>query len=212
MIKLLLTDDHVIVRDGIKTLLKNEQSIDVVAEANNGLEALGILENLLIDVVLLDINMPDLDGLKASALINEKFPHVKIVALTMYREMHMVDAMLKNGVKAYLLKSCNRDELITAILGVSNDNVYLGDSIRKDFVKFLEKPARKVEKKGPSVSKREKEILQLISQELTTSEIASKLYISITTVETHRKNMLKKLGLRNTAGLMRYAFMHSLID
>jgi len=113
MIKLLLTDDHVIVRDGIKTLLKNEQSIDVVAEANNGLEALGILENLLIDVVLLDINMPDLDGLKASALINEKFPHVKIVALTMYREMHMVDAMLKNGVKAYLLKSCNRDELIT---------------------------------------------------------------------------------------------------
>lgn len=212
MIRLLLTDDHVIVRDGIKTLLKNEANISVVAEASNGQEALNILKNEEIDVVLLDINMPGLDGLKASAIINEKYPKVKMIALTMYQEMNMVETMFKNGSKAYLLKSCSREELVSAINGVTTGIEYLDEELRADFADYLNKPLKKSEHVGPSVSKREKEVLQLISEEMTTNEIAKQLFISVTTVETHRKNMLKKLGLRNTAGLMRYAFEHSLVD
>jgi len=212
MIKLLLTDDHVIVRDGIKTLLKNESDITVVAEASNGQEALSVLRNTDIDIVLLDINMPGLDGLKTSEIIKEKYKNVKVIILTMYREMHMVEAMFRNGAKAYLLKSCSKEELIQAIKGVAEGDEYLENALREDFASYLNKPLSKTEHKGPSVSKREKEVLQLISEEMTTSEIAKKLFISITTVETHRKNMLEKLGLRNTAGLMRYAFQNSLVE
>jgi len=211
MIKLLLTDDHNIVRDGIKILLKDQGDISVVAEASNGQEALSVLVNGGVDIVLLDINMPGLDGLKTSAIIKDKYPDVKIIALTMYREMNMVEAMFKNGAKAYLLKSCSQSELLKAIRGVAGGDEYLEDELREDFALHMDKPLARI-KQSPTVSKREKEVLQLISEELTTSEIAQKLFISITTVETHRKNMLKKLGLRNTAGLMRYAFQHSLID
>lgn len=212
MIKLLLTDDHVIVRDGLKTLLKNETNISVTAEASNGQEALNILREHVIDVIILDINMPGLDGLKTSAIINEKYPDVKIIALTMYQEMNMVETMFKNGSKAYLMKSCSREELINAINGVMGGKEYLDEALRTDFASYLNKPPQKNSKTGTSVSKREKEVLQLISEEMTTSEIAKQLFISVTTVETHRKNMLKKLGVRNTAGLMRYAFENSLVD
>ena len=118
MIKILLTDDHVIVRDGIKTLLKSEKDLHVVAEASNGQEALNVLAKQEVDVVLMDINMPGIDGLKASELISSKYTSTKIIALTMYREMHMVEAMFKAGAKAYLLKSCSKEELISAIKGV----------------------------------------------------------------------------------------------
>ena len=212
MIKILLTDDHVIVRDGIKTLLRKDEDISVVAEASNGQEALNVLSREKIDVVLMDINMPGLDGLEASAIIKDKYPNVSIVALTMYREMNMVESMFRNGAKAYLLKSCSRDELVDAVKGVYKGNEYLDENLRNDFVQYLSKPIKKSTHSGPSISKREKEVLQLISEEMTTTEIAGKLFISVTTVETHRKNMLKKLGVRNTAGLMRYAFEHSLIE
>ena len=211
MINVLLTDDHVIVRDGIKTLLKKEKDINVIAEAGNGEEALEIIARGDIDVILLDINMPVLDGLKTSAQIRDKYPNIKMIALTMYREMNMVESMFRNGAKAYLLKSCSRDELTGAIKGVASGHEYLDEKLREDFEVYINKPIKKGERRGPSISKREKEVLQLISEEMTTSEIASKLFISITTVETHRKIMLKKLGVRNTAGLMRYAFQHSLI-
>jgi len=212
MVRILITDDHVIVRDGIKTLLKNEEDILVTAEASNGQEALNVLSKEEVDVVLMDINMPGIDGLKASEIIKEKYPAVKVIALTMYREMNMVEAMFKAGAKAYLLKSCSREELLEAIKGVIEGSEYLEEELRDDFTKYINKPLSKANLEGPSVSKREKEVLQLISEEHTTSEIAKKLFISVTTVETHRKNMLKKLGLRNTAGLMRYAFEHSLLS
>ena len=156
--------------------------------------------------------MPGIDGLKASELIKDKYKTVKVIALTMYREMHMVEAMFKAGAKAYLLKSCSKDELISAIKDVHSGSEYLEETLREDFTTYINSPTSSSKHQGPTVSKREREVLQLISEEHTTSEIAEKLFISVTTVETHRKNMLKKLGLRNTAGLMRYAFEHSLVS
>ena len=157
MIKILLTDDHVIVRDGIKTLLKSEKDLHVVAEASNGQEALNVLAKQEVDVVLMDINMPGIDGLKASELISSKYTSTKIIALTMYREMHMVEAMFKAGAKAYLLKSCSKEELISAIKGVYEGAEYLEENLREDFSSYLNKPISKGKPSCPSVSKRKKE-------------------------------------------------------
>ena len=212
MIKILLTDDHVIVRDGIKLLLKNETDIVVKAEVGNGVEALDVLSTSEIDVVLLDINMPIKDGLETCECITKLHPNVHVIALTMYREMHMMEKMFRKGAKAYLLKSCSKEELIKAIKEVSEGKEYLSKDIQEEFKMHLASPLKKSGPNVPSVSRREKEVLQLISEEMTTAEIASQLFISVATVETHRKNLLRKLGLRNTAGLMRYAFEHSLLD
>lgn len=212
MIKLLLADDHVIVRDGIKMLLRNDEDISVVAEANNGQEVLDIIESQEVDVIIMDINMPTLDGLEATSIISDKYAHIEVIALTMYREMNMVESMFKNGAKAYLLKSCSREELVSAVKGVLGGESYLDENLQAEYVNYLNSSVKRKAQAGPSISKREKEVLQLISEEMTTNEIASSLFISVTTVETHRKNMLKKLGVRNTAGLMRYAFEHDLID
>ena len=129
----------------------------------------------------------------------------------MYSEMGFLEKMFKSGAKGYLLKSCSKAELMEAITKVYNGNQYISDELEESFVKHL-KASKENAASVPRISKREKEILQLISEEHTTAQIAQELYISVTTVETHRKNLLRKLGLKNTAGLMRFAFENSLVS
>lgn len=212
MIKVLLTDDHQIVRQGLITLLESSDDIDVIAQADNGQHALEQLDKLDIDIVLMDINMPIMDGIECCTMIRAKHPKVKVIALSMYKEMSFVENMMEKGAKGYLLKSCSKAELTEAIYKVYNDSEHLDSSIAEDYELYQQGSSKYMKAKNvPKISKREKQVLLLISEESTTAEIADKLCLSVTTVETHRKNMLRKLGVKNTAGLMRFAFENQLI-
>ena len=210
MIKVLLVDDHQIVIDGIQSLLKDAPGISCQGWANSGQEALDLLVDIPVDVVLLDINMPEMDGLKTCQLILQQHPAIKVIALTMLSERSMIKAMVNNGAKGYLLKNVGREELIRAISRVFRGKSHYSDDIA-DIILHPELDKKK-ESPGFIVSRREKQILQLIINELTTQEIAEKLFISENTVETHRRNIMKKLGARNTAGMVRIALENKLVD
>ncbi|HUR30833.1 MAG TPA: response regulator transcription factor [Saprospiraceae bacterium] len=215
MIRVLLTDDHIVVTEGIKLLLSEVNDITCVAEARNGQQALDILQNVPIDVALLDIEMPVMDGIKCTELIAQKYPDVKIVAISIYADYPHVQSMIKAGAKGYLLKNCGKMELEQCIRKVHAGGTFFSDDLTETLLAGMQ--GKFVKKQGssqflPTLSRREKEILKWIIDEATTAEIAEKLFISIGTVETHRHNMMNKLGVRNTAGLVRVAITHGLIE
>ena len=216
MIRLLLTDDHTVVTEGLKLLLKDVEDIQVVAEARNGDQALEHLAKNQIDVAMMDIEMPVMDGIKCTTLISERYPDVKVIAISMYADYPHIQSMIKAGAKGYLLKNCGKEELETCIRKVHTGGTFFSDDLTDVLLAGMQGKLIKKESKGssqflPSLSRREKEILKLIVEEATTGEIAEKLFISIGTVETHRHNMMNKLGVRNTAGLVRVAITHDLI-
>ena len=214
MIRLLLTDDHTVVTEGIKLLLQDVSDIQCVAEARNGEQALQQLASSPADVALMDIEMPVMDGIKCTELITQQFPNVKVVAISIYADYPHVQSMIKAGAKGYLLKNCGKQELEQCIRKVHAGGTFFSDDLTDTLLAGMQ--GKLVKKEGtsqfmPTLSRREKEILRLIIDEATTSEIAEKLFISIGTVETHRHNMMNKLGVRNTAGLVRVALTHSLV-
>lgn len=214
MIHLLLADDHMVVTEGIKLLLKDVSDIQCTAEARNGQQALDILENQSIEVALMDIEMPVMDGIKCTELITQRFPDVKVVAISIYADYPHVQSMIKAGAKGYLLKNCGKQELEQCIRKVHAGGTFFSDDLTETLLAGMQ--GKFVKKEGtshflPTLSRREKEILKLIVDEATTSEIAEKLFISIGTVETHRHNMMNKLNVRNTAGLVRVAITHGLL-
>ncbi len=209
-IKVLLVDDHIIIRDGIRFMLRKEPDISVVAEANNGVEAIDYLENNTnnVDVVLLDINMPELNGIDAAEIITKRFKNIKILALTMHAEESYIISMLKAGSLGYILKESSKEDLVVAIKTIALGNKYYSNEVSVTMINSLmkEDKPKKIE-----ISKREEEVLKLIVDGLTNVEIATELNISNRTVETHRRNILHKLDVRNTAELVRYAIEHDLI-
>jgi len=209
-IKVLLVDDHIIIRDGIRFMLRKEPDISIVAEANNGVEAIDYLENNTnnIDVVLLDINMPELNGIDAAEIITKRFKNIKILALTMHAEESYIVSMLKAGSLGYILKESSKEDLVVAIKTIALGNKYYSNEVSVTMINSLmkEDKPKKIE-----ISKREEEVLKLIVDGLTSVEIATELNISNRTVETHRRNILHKLDVRNTAELVRYAIEHDLI-
>jgi len=214
MIHLLLTDDHMVVTEGIKLLLHDVPDIQCVAEARNGQQALEILEKQSIDVVMMDIEMPVMDGIKCTELISQRFPDVKVVAISIYSDYPHVQTMIKAGAKGYLLKNCGKQELEQCIRKVHAGSTFFSDDLSDILLAGMQ--GKFVKKEGsshflPTLSRREKEILKLIVDEATTAEIAEKLFISIGTVETHRHNMMNKLSVKNTAGLVRVAITQGLL-
>lgn len=211
-IKVLLADDHKIVRDGIKLMLQSQAGIDVVDEAGNGLEVLKKLEFNIIDLVIMDINMPEMDGIKATKEIREKYPNTKVLALSMSNDELHIRQMIQAGASGYIMKSAGRSELKEAITNIIEGKHYFSDeatlSIMMDLVKGKGKSASS---EPVHITDRELEILELIIKEYTNQEIAEKLYISSRTVDAHRRNLLQKTGARNTAGLVKYAFQHNII-
>jgi DNA-binding NarL/FixJ family response regulator len=212
-IKVLLADDHKIVRDGIKLMLEPQAGIHVVAEGANGEEVLHILKDTLVDLVVMDINMPEMDGIRTTRKIKEKFPDVKVLALTMSNDDLHIRQMIQAGASGYIMKSAGRSELKEAILSIMNGKHYFSDeathSIMMDLVKGKGKASSS---EVVHITDRELEILELIIKEYTNQEIAEKLYISSRTVDAHRRNLLQKTGARNTAGLVKYAFQHNIIS
>ena len=213
-INVLVADDHQIIRDGIKALLNNIPGIHITCEASNGLEAIEILRNNSIDLVLMDITMPKLNGVEATKVIAEKFPAVKVLTLTMHDEESHIVKMLKVGAKGYILKTTGKRELAEAIKTVASGESYFSkeasSKIMEHFMK--DKGGQKEGTVGRDLTKREIEVLRLIAEENTNSEIAEKLFLSPRTVDTHRRNLLQKLHVKNTAGLVKYAVEHHLVD
>lgn len=212
-VKILLTDDHKIVRDGIKLMLEPQAGIDVVDEAENGERALEILEKELVDIVVMDINMPVMDGITATKKIKEEYPDVKVLALTMSNDDLHIRQMIQAGASGYIMKSAGRSELKAAIDAIMEGKHYFSDEATESIMMDLVKGKGKSTDPDPiHITDRELEILELIVQEHTNQEIAEKLYISSRTVDAHRRNLLQKTGARNTAGLVKYAFQHNLIS
>lgn len=215
-VNILLVDDHKIIRDGIKSMLENGHGYQVVAEAESGEEALQILEtqDLSIDIVIMDINMPGIDGIETTRRIKEKFPGVKILALTMMKEDEHVRQMIQAGASGYILKNSGNEELVDAIEQIMKGKHYFSSdatySIMMDLVESGGKKKQTAE--AANLTDRELEVLQLITEEFTNQEIADKLSISVRTVDAHRRNLLQKTGARNTAGLVRFALENNIIN
>jgi len=212
-IKIFLADDHKIVRDGIKLMLESQAGIDVVAEAENGMDVLKKLEHEMVDLIVMDINMPEMDGITATRAIKEKYPDLKVLALTMSNDDLHIRQMIQAGASGYIMKSAGRNELKEAIHTIMEGKHYFSDEATQSIMMDLVKGKGKSSSPDPiHITDRELEILELIVQEHTNQEIAEKLYISSRTVDAHRRNLLQKTGARNTAGLVKYAFQHNLIS
>lgn len=213
MIKVFIADDHKMMRDGLKALLTNVQDIKVLGEAANGMEVLEFIAVNQVDVLILDINMPGLDGVEVCKAINKKKHDVKILALTMYNEASMIANLIKNGASGYILKNAGKDKLELAIKKVFAGEQYFSEEVKETYFSGLLPKENKQGKSAiPKLTRREKEIISLILKEFTTAEIAEKLFISEKTVETHRMHLLQKFNVRNTAGLVRLAVEQGLAD
>ncbi len=202
-VKILLADDHKIMRDGLRTLLEKEKGIEVIAEARNGREAISLAEQLRPDIIIMDITMDDLNGMDAARHIVEKNLGCRIIALSMHADKRFVAGMFEAGAMGYLLKDCAYDELVKAIRQVLSGSTYLCSMISgvviRDYVQRLRKS------KPDLLSLREKGILQLLAEGHNTKQIAAKLKVSIKTVETHRQHIMAKLNIFNIAELTKYA-------
>jgi DNA-binding NarL/FixJ family response regulator len=214
VIHILIAEDHLMVREGIRALLEKAGDLCVVGEAANGQEAADMTEKLRPDVLVMDIMMPRLNGIQAAARLNEMKIPTRIVLLSMYADEGLVHQALQSGVRGYVLKTSISEELIWAIRAVARGETYLSGPISTIVVESAHDPKatqRPIDRLA-SLSPREKEILQLIAEEHTGSEIARMLFISEKTVEKHRSNLIEKLKVRNTAGLVRLAVKYGLVD
>lgn len=204
MIKLALVDDHNLFRQGIKLLLEDIDSVELIIEGSNGQELLDAMENQVPDIVLLDLEMPVLNGIETSKILKKKYEDVGIIILTMYDDEQMIAHLMEIGANGYLLKDTTEEELRKAIRSVNENQFYFNDFVSKALLSGV-KAKRKAEPKignNIDVTRRESEVLQLICEELTTQEMADKLFLSPRTVEGHRQNLIEKFGVKNTAGLI----------
>lgn len=208
-LKVLICDDHQIIVDGLKSLVNSIEDFEVVATANNGKEVLDILKLLSVDIILMDIDMPVMNGLDATTLIKEKYKYVKVIILSVHSEKGMIKNLIELGVDAYLLKNASRDELETAIRQVYKGGEYFSSGVTQS---LLKKDEDKLTDLDVDITKREVEILKLISSGLTNKEIGEKLFISHRTVDTHRTNLMRKLDVKNIAGLVSFALKKGLLE
>lgn len=204
--KVLIADDHQIFIDGLMMIFADIDYIEVIHVAKNGQEVLDIFEKNKIDLAILDVNMPKPNGFELCQVILEKYKETKIMILSMYGDENFMNEFIRMGVMAYVLKNAGKHELLEAIEHVIKGELYISKDLRSkqeviedDFVKSL------------SLTKREKEIISLLAREKSSQEIADALFISIYTVNTHRKNILHKLGIKNTAGLVKFASDNQLL-
>ena len=204
-IRVFVVDDHPLVQEGMRSLLGNEKGIELCGYAMTAQSCLGYFVHNSADVVLMDINLPDMNGIDLCKELKTKYPGVMILALSTFNQGSYVTKMMENGASGYVVKNADKKELLDAIREVSRGKTYLsfeaGQAIRKNNESV----------QIPAITRREKEILGLIAEGFTNPEIANKLFVSPTTVDSHRKNLLAKLNVKNTASLVMFAMDHQLI-
>ncbi len=212
-VKIMLVDDHKIIRDGIKSMLDDRPEFEIVAEADSAEKAVELCEQMVVDLVLMDINMPGTGGITGTRKIKENNPEIKILALTMMKEDEHIRQMIQAGASGYILKNSGSDELFEAITAVIDGKHYFSsDATYSIMMDLVESGGQRKPTGDPTdLTDRELEVLELISYEHTNQEIAEKLNISVRTVDAHRRNILQKTGARNTAGLVRFAMENNLI-
>jgi two-component system nitrate/nitrite response regulator NarL len=212
MVRILIIDDHPLVIDGIKTMLKDETYFHIEAATKTGKEALAFLDGSpAVDIILLDINLPDTDGLKLCEQIRAKNKSVKIIGLTYVNEAGIITQLIKRGANGYLLKNMEREELIHAMNQVMDGIIYLSKAANEKIIQQLQ-PYDLSKNNIPVFTRREKEILSLLAEGLTSQEIAARLFLSNYTVDTHRKNMLQKFNVHNTTALLNVVRELRIID
>jgi len=193
--KVFVVDDHYMVIEGIRSLLQNEKNIEWTGHASNAASCLAYLHQQLPDVVLMDINLPDKSGIDLCKEVKQKYPSIFIIGLSTYNQLSFIQKMIDNGASGYVLKNASQQELMEAIETVAKGKKYLSFEVSQTL--------RNTNTNTVVLTRREKEVLNLIAEGLTNNEIAQKLFISTTTVDTHRKNLLEKLNARNTAALIK---------
>lgn len=210
-IRILLADDHKIVRDGLRTLIERQSEMEVVGDAENGRKAVQLTLKLVPDVVVMDVTMADLNGIEATRQIHKEQPCVKIIALSMHSDRRFVAGMLKAGASGYLLKDCAFEELARAIHSVVSNQTYLSPAITDIVVKdYIQESSMKPTSPFSVLTAREREVLQLLAEGASTKEIAKSLYVSVKTVETHRMQIMHKLRIHSIAELTKYAVREGL--
>jgi DNA-binding NarL/FixJ family response regulator len=211
-IRVLVCDDHAILRDGIRTLLERQEDIRVVGEASNGREALARVAELRPDIVLMDVAMPEMDGIQATRLIKQQYPDVKVLILTQHDDREYVGPLLQAGASGYVLKRSGGHEVILALRQVDEQGVYLAPSITRRVLEDYTHRDTADRDSAPPLTERERDVLRLVVEGKSNKEIAHQLTISPKTVSVHRSNIMSKLGLHNSVEMLRYVTQHHLFD
>lgn len=215
-IRVILADDHNILRAGLKSLLNSTAEIDVVAEANNGRETLALARELEPDIIVMDVAMPDMNGVDATRKLTRLFPQIRVLALSSHNDGAYVKGMLEAGARGYLLKDAAPDELLSALETVYRGRIYVSATVTDTLVgDYLKRVKGNIGPDSQILSPREREVLQLVAEGRTSAQIAAALHLSDRTIETHRKRIMDKLGIRSIAELTKYAIREgitSLLD
>ena len=212
MIKVLIADDHAIVRTGLRALLKSEPTLELVGEATGGYEAIELVGKTHPDILILDLSMPDLDGIAVTKQIKPQYPDLRILILTVHEDEALLREAIKAGTSGYILKRAAEAELIAAIRIIMRGDLYVEPSMVRALLSDSLKSVTEQRESEEPLTPREKEILRLIVQGYTNRQIGDELTISVRTVEGHRSNIMEKLGLHSRVELVRYARQHGLIE
>lgn len=212
-IKIAILDDHQMLIDGLKALLLNEKQFEITGVYSNGKTALEMISGNIPDIVLSDINMPEMDGIAFTRELKQLYPSVKVLALSMFGEKSTISEMLAAGASGYILKNTGKEELMNALQKIAAGGMFFSDEVSAEMMKAMnERGQKKEEESNVHFTEREKEIMQLIAREYSNAKIGETLFISERTVETHRKNIFRKANTKTVVGLMKFAIGHKLID
>ena len=210
-IKVLIADDHQLTREGIRSMLEREPDMEVLGEAEDGRSAARMARDLGPDIILMDVCMPDMNGIVATSIIHSESPKIKVLALSMLDDRRFVYHMLRAGASGYIIKDCSFKELIRAIRRVMQNRTYLSPGIMDIVVKdYVTPPAYSDSPDSSNLTLREKEVLQLVAEGHSTAQIANSLHVSVKTIESHRQRLMEKLNTKGIAGLTKYAIREGL--
>lgn len=211
-LRLVLVDDHVIFREALRKMLAAEADIEVVGEAGNGREATDLARDLTPDILILDIGMPDMNGVEATAAIVARSPQIKVIALSTHSDRRFVGEMIKAGASGYVVKTAASTELLRAIRAVARGHAYLSPEVAVGVMRASSEGPSKAGFRQPELTRRERQVLKLLAEGIRTAGIAARMHVAPTTVHVHRRNLMRKLDLHTVAELTKYALREGLID